>query len=562
MKDRKLFWHLYPSYLLVAMIALFIMGLLGGVTFKNFYYKESLRNLKITGNFIAREISGEIRQNGNSDISALCARLKREAHVNLIVKLSGGEIIGLTETFKKDSISEQFPLIVDGKVLGTINIFVTLNALHEELQEIYIQVAIAGTIFILLIAGISWPLSYNLSRPLQVMKKTAEFFAKGDFSKRVLFQRTAPYELKRVGHSMNKMAIQLDQRLRTIIGQKKEQEAILASMIEGVLTISTDGTIIQMNSAACKFFQVDPNSNFIGATVKDVIPMAVIGDLTNTILSTGVVVEDEITIPKKDKNRILQVHGSPLRLPGKEMIGALIFFYDATRLYEFEQHRKDFVANVSHELRTPITAVKGFVETLLYDEERDKENTDRFLNIILKQTDRLNAIITDLLTLSRIEKETEHEEIEKHYQTMLPILESVAEMCDIKLKDKNITLDLQCSSDIQCEVNGSLIEQAIINLVDNAIKYSPKGSTITVHCQATLKEVVFTVKDRGAGIPKEHLPRLFERFYRVDKARSRKLGGTGLGLSIVKHIVRAHNGKITVDSDTGLGVTFEIYLPV
>jgi len=224
--------------------------------------------------------------------------------------------------------------------------------------------------------------------------------------------------------------------------------------------------------------------------------------------------------------------------------------------------RRDFVANVSHELRTPITSIKGFVETLLDGALENRENAVRFLRIVLRQINRVNAIIGDLLTLSRIERGAEEQVIEFASQCVHDVLRAAAEMCQQKAADKQIAIELACPDDLRADVNASLVEQAVINLLDNAIKYSEPGGTVELSGAGAGAEVLITVQDHGCGIEAQHLPRLFERFYRVDKARSRDLGGTGLGLAIVKHIALAHRGSVREESVVGRGSVFVLRLPV
>jgi two-component system phosphate regulon sensor histidine kinase PhoR len=245
-----------------------------------------------------------------------------------------------------------------------------------------------------------------------------------------------------------------------------------------------------------------------------------------------------------------------------EDLGALVVLYDITRLQKLEVVRKEFAANVSHELKTPITSIKGFVETLLDGKLNDKEETERFLRIIAQQTERLNAIVDDLLSLARLEQSIEREEVRLSQNELLPVLQAAVKACAESATTKNITLHLECPIDLQAECNPQLLEQAVVNLIDNALKYSESESEIRT--QATLREgeVVISVQDRGCGIEEQHLPRLFERFYRVDKARSRELGGTGLGLAIVKHIALSHEGCVDVQSYPGEGSVFTIRFPV
>jgi two-component system phosphate regulon sensor histidine kinase PhoR len=220
------------------------------------------------------------------------------------------------------------------------------------------------------------------------------------------------------------------------------------------------------------------------------------------------------------------------------------------------------VANVSHELRTPITSIKGFVETLLEGAINEPEQAQRFLKIIAGHTDRLMAIIEDLLSLSRLEEDGQKRMIAREHLKIRPVLDSAVELSGPKASDKKIKIDIDCDDDLEALINPTLLEQAVLNLVDNAIKYSSAESTIQISARAAENEVIIAVKDSGCGIEKSHLSRIFERFYVVDKARTRKLGGTGLGLAIVKHIVNLHGGSVSVESTPAQGSTFTIHLPL
>jgi two-component system, OmpR family, phosphate regulon sensor histidine kinase PhoR len=232
------------------------------------------------------------------------------------------------------------------------------------------------------------------------------------------------------------------------------------------------------------------------------------------------------------------------------------------KINKLENIRRDFIANVSHELRTPITSIKGYAETLIDETLDDKERAEHFINTILKQANRLNSIIEDLLSLSSLEQESKESELITENTSIVDIINSAVQLCSIKAESKDIKLKFSCPENIKAVVNAPLIEQAIVNLVDNAIKYSPERSEILIEGLSDNNEVVIKVLDQGCGIPEEHLPRIFERFYRVDKARSRKLGGTGLGLAIVKHISQIHGGYATVESIIDSGSTFSIHLPL
>jgi two-component system phosphate regulon sensor histidine kinase PhoR len=229
-----------------------------------------------------------------------------------------------------------------------------------------------------------------------------------------------------------------------------------------------------------------------------------------------------------------------------------------THVRKLETVRRDFAANVSHELKTPLTAIRGFVETLRNGALHDPQQADRFLKIIESHANRLTALIEDLMNLSEIEQK---KHLPKENTLIRKILENAMEMCQMRVGEKKISLEIACPEELEGVVNPSFMELALTNLMDNAVKFSPEGGTVRVLADETENELRIRVEDQGIGISKEHLSRIFERFYRVDTSRSRKLGGTGLGLAIVKHIVRAHQGRVTVDSKIGQGSVFYVHLP-
>ena len=299
--------------------------------------------------------------------------------------------------------------------------------------------------------------------------------------------------------------------------------------------------------------------------MQGVIRNAAIHEQIKQALRTGEPLEEEIILGNESRQRYLQVHVVSLLGGNGSSIGVLVVLNDVTRLRRLENVRRDFVANVSHELRTPITSIRGYVETLLEGAMDDPENGRKFLETVLRQSEQLSEIIDDLLVLSRVDQATNKEEMRFEAQLLLPVLEDAKQTCLHKALERQVLLTLDCDDNLRVNINRTLFEQAIVNLVVNAITYSDRGDSVIVQAKRTgvndQPQVEIRVIDNGVGIAVEHLPRLFERFYRSDRARSRKMGGTGLGLSIVKHIIQAHGGSVDVESTFGQGSTFIVIVP-
>ncbi|MGA2064656.1 MAG: ATP-binding protein [Thermoguttaceae bacterium] len=415
----------------------------------------------------------------------------------------------------------------------------------------------AGLAAAALVAGVSFRAARRISGPLDDLRQGAERFARGELQHRLSGSETE--EIDRLAAAMNRMAEQLDERMRTILRRQNEQEAMLSSMEEGVLAVDNEGTVLSANDACARLLEAR-GAALRGRPLYEVLRKPPLVRFVETALASPSPVDEDLRSYGPEE-RWLSAHGTPLCDARGRKIGALVVFHDITRLRHLENVRRDFVANVSHELRTPITSIKGFVETLLDEGLGDPTAALRFLGIVLRQVNRLDAIIQDLLLLSRIERGAEDQVIERGSESLGEVLHSAAEMCQRKADDKAVRLVVECPDDLLGRINGPLVEQAVTNLVDNAVKYSDSGSAVRIEGDRQDGSLIIRVRDTGCGIAAQHQPRLFERFYRVDKARSRELGGTGLGLAIVKHIVAAHQGSVEVRSAVGQGSTFTVRLP-
>jgi len=400
-------------------------------------------------------------------------------------------------------------------------------------------------------------ISRRISAPITRMKRIAQLFAQGQLDTRV--PDTGAAELDELAGALNEMATQLQDRILTITRQRNEVKAILSSLGEGVLAVDCRGRIVSVNRAAAQLLGIDP-LGAQGRHIEEVIRNVGLQQFVGQTLESDQPTEGDVSFPEEG-GRFFRVHGAGLADPQGERGGAVIVLSDMTRIHRLENLRRDFVANVSHELKTPVTSIQGFAEALLDGGLDDGEQTSRYLGIIAKHAQRLNAIIDDLLSLSRLEEGTERRAILFEEVALRGVLEAAVELAGLRAEQKRIKVELSCDDSIWARINAPLLEQAIVNLVDNAVKYSDEGTIVSIEVLQKDNEVAICVRDRGCGIPKEHLARIFERFYVVDKSRSRKLGGTGLGLAIVKHIILVHGGHIGVESLPGQGTAFTLHLP-
>ncbi len=396
-------------------------------------------------------------------------------------------------------------------------------------------------------------------RSVDRVRAGASRFAHGSFDTKIPVASTR--ELAELATDLNHMASELDARMSTILKQHREQEAMLASMVEGVLAVNSEQRIITVNKALAAMLSLDASA-VQHRSLEEVIRNSDLQRFAAQALASATPIEGEITIEGSQEDRHLQAHGTQLPQINGGGAGAVIVLNDITRMRKLENIRREFVSNVSHELKTPVTSIKGFVETLLDGAIENREDARRFLGIIARQSDRLHAIIDDLLSLSRIERDAERNDIARELVRFCDVVRAAVQTCEMQATERGMQIEIACDETISARIDPHLIEQALVNLISNAITYSEQGGRIIVRLESSETEYRLSVRDFGVGIAPEHLPRLFERFYRVDKARSRTHGGTGLGLSIVKHIAQAHGGSAVVDSMRGQGSTFSLLLPI
>lgn len=459
-------------------------------------------------------------------------------------------------TLKEDFMYAAVPIYSkDGKMIYVLRTGYPLTGVLKEAQNANTGLLLTVIFFGVIILVLGFIGVKNLLQPIENIKEAALRYSKGDFSQKIY--PPSDNELKTLAESLNSMAAQLDEKLDIIGEQNNLQEVVLESMKEGVLAVDYDERILLLNTTAAKILNIS-DIKVQGKTLQEVIRVSEIQKFFKKLISEESPQEAEIIL-QHEKDKFLQLSGTMLYDMDNKALGALVVFNDITNLKYLDTLKKDLVANVSHELRTPVTTIKGFIETLREGAIDDPKNAERFLNIISKHIDRLNMLIDDLLILSKLEEKPD--EIKVSNENISSVLNSVAEDYEFKANEKKIKLSINCNDKLEARINKHLIEQAIGNLVDNAIKYSDKKTNIEAGAYIEDEQLIIYVNDEGYGISQDHMPRLFERFYRIDKGRSREEGGTGLGLAIVKHIINTMNGTIDVDSTPGKGTKFTVKIP-
>lgn len=588
MTKRKLIWQIYPYYLIIIIAALVAVTYYSTVQIHRMYTEEVTLWLESAASLGEYQLRDLIASGDVPHIRQLCETIGTLSGTRITVIDSSGAVLGDSEqdpatmenhgrrpeiaqaltgtpgeatrhsnTLQKTMKYFAVPVTLDGVVVGVVRTALPISDVNQTLSELNTRIAIVGAVLIVLATILSFVVFKRLTRPLDELRLAADRMAEGDFSARLPAPVSA--EISALIEAIRNMAAQLDSRLKIIGRQRNEQEAILTSMTEAVLAVDTDEKIIRLNEAAGRVLNIDP-VYARGKTIQEVVRQPDLQRLVKNSLGQRETMKTELTLPGTTE-RLVQVSSSDLRDASDKLTGTVLVMNDITRLRLLENVRRDFVANVSHELRTPITAISGCVETLLESGAAGKDETQKLLAILQRQTDRLNHIVSDLLTISQLEYPQESRSLDKRPIRLNQIVQSAVLACEQKSRSRNIVVRTQGDELLQAEIDYPKMEQALVNLIDNAIKFSPEDSEVLITWESDSRETVITVKDNGPGIEKKHLPRLFERFYRVDKARSREMGGTGLGLAIVKHIALAHHGRVTVESAPGEGSAFRIHLP-
>lgn len=592
-RRRPLVWQLYPSYLLLVLIALSATSWYASRSMRQFFMAQIRKDLFHQARLLAPQFLPLLNVQNPQQVDHYCKQIVLDVPTRLTIIRPDGTVVGDSEktpitmdnhghrpeivealagrvgyalrysnTLKQQMMYLALPIQANGvqaqrDVKAVVRVSIALTEIKQQLSTLQREIIIGGLVIAVLASIVCLIISRRISRPIEVMRHSATRFAQGELSHRLVPPNTK--ELAGLAQAMNQMAQELEHRMQAITRQRNESEAVLSSMVEGVVALDLDERILHMNSAAARLLD-GTLKQLPGRSIQEVVRNRELHQMVQATLAQGTVNQGDVALYGSGE-QILSAQCTPLFDADKRRIGALLVLNDVTQLRRLETMRSDFAANVSHEVKTPLTAIQGFVETLCQGAVTDQSEAQRFLQIIQKHVHRLNAIVDDLMQLARLEQSESSGKLQLETATIRQILESAVHLCRPKADKKAMQIEIQCNETLSTTMDVDLMEQAAVNLLDNAIKYSPEDSEILLSAEAKSNEVLVHFHDKGMGIAAVHLPRLFERFYRVDKARSRREGGTGLGLAIVKHIVQTHGGQVTVQSVQGKGSTFTIHLP-
>jgi len=472
---------------------------------------------------------------------------------------------GIGKSTRSSETLHQNMLYVAIPVLNTasnetyvLRLAISLVEVEQSINSLTVVLVVGLIILFVIAALISYRIALGLTRPLEKITQVAKRIKNMDYRARVEVQKND--EIGELGYAINAMADSLQIQMTRIRQNENHLQSVLSNMINGVVMMDSSGSILIMNERAEQILGISA-AKLIGRHYREMKQQFELSQLIIEGFETRRHIHEEITFYYPEE-RLLELNIVPIyQGNSSEFGGILLVLQDVSAIRRLERMRSEFVANVSHELKTPIAAVKGFAETLLGGAVKDEETTKAFLEIIYDESERLNRLIGDILELSKIESRRvplilSPVDIKQFMTHTIALLE-------VSANRKHIDVNLSSPEELYMEGDEDRLRQIFVNLLSNAISYTPEGGKIFVSISVTEQEMVrISIEDTGIGIPEKDLPRIFERFYRVDKARSRSSGGTGLGLSIVKHLVELHKGTITVQSTVGKGTTFILELPL
>lgn len=498
---------------------------------------------------------GKVLGDTESNPSTLPNHLDRP-EVQEALKTGMGLSKRFSTTVKHDLLYVAVPIKKGDTIVGVIRLSVPETTISETVNKIWLSLTVGLLVTFVIFGVIIGNVSLRVTRPIEEIIKVAREVTEKNYNKRVLIQPRG--EIGQLARAINFMIESLEQQLVLVEENEKRLEGIINNMFSGILLVGDSKKIILANEAATRLLGCD-SENLIGQHYQEIGKNSGLIPLIKHCFEKGEQVREEIHIYYPSE-KILDVNLASYRNDSGEIKGIIVLLHDITSIRRLEKLRSEFVTNVSHELKTPITSIKGFTETLLDGALDDPEISRHFLTIINEESDRLYRLISEILDLSRVEQKKMPLQVEEI--NLSKLIKETVRIVREEARDKGIAIFLPLAETVMIEGDSDRLRQIILNLVSNAINYTPENGEVTINIrEISGNQIEIQVSDTGIGIAPEHLPRIFERFYRVDKARSRASGGTGLGLAIVKHLVESHHGEIHAESEEGKGTTFTILLP-
>lgn len=516
---------------------------------------------KSINNFVGNRITvigakGQVFADTNEDIAMMENHMERP---EVKTALNGGT--GLEKRFSSTKktfyIYCAMPIYDGNNIKAVVRLSIPLKEIQQIMLKHLYNLLIAFGLGLVIASFIGYNAAKRITKPIKEITNMSQEISNGKYQNRLVLE--GKDEIAKLAESINNMAKQLQQTISRLNDRNKEMEAVLNSVENGIIAIDNNERVFIMNPYAVKLLNIE-DAEVEGKHIIYVVRNQQLDEYIRKTIKSKTFEEYEITLNYPEE-RIIKINSNPIKNYDRdENMGIIITFQDMTEIRKLEKLRSDFVANVSHELKTPLTSIKGFVETLKGGAIKDEKAAMHFLDIIELESERLTSLISDILILSEMENKKEKTtlekfEIESSIDEIIEVLHSQAEKKNIEIV-KNVDKGMGWLYGSQDK-----FKQMLINIVDNGVKYSPEKSKIIIHGYLEDGKKVIEVQDFGIGISKEHIPRLFERFYRIDKARSRNIGGTGLGLAIVKHIAISFHAEIEIESEINKGTKFIIKFP-
>ncbi len=588
---RSIQWKLVLVYLLLILLAMELGGFYVLRSLEQYYLANFSNTLYSHGQLTAAFMARYLDKPDQATIRNLVADFGRQIQADVTVLNSSGEVIASShpsryqagarlardevtqavagskgESSGRDSVSGErryylaVPVRSGGRVTGILDLAASLEPIYRTLGDIRLILLTALAIALVATAVVGYALASTITRPIQEITSRAAEMAAGNFEQKIRVH--ANDEIGQLGSMFNYLTLRLKETLGEISQEKSKVEAILAYMTDGLLALDREGRIILLNPAAAAMISVRPE-DVIGRRATDALPMLKPEEFNRRefpALETGSPASREVRL-EGPPVRLLQADLAPFRTGAGGPAGMVIVLHDVTEEQKLDRLRREFVANVSHELRTPLTTIKSYVETLLDGALADVQLSRQFLGVVDTEADRMTRLLADLLQLSQFDSRVVTLDLAP--LDLAPTIRKVLGRLEVQSNRKGLRLAADLAPNVPPVLaDRDRIEQVLLNLLTNAMEFTPAGGVVTVSLEARGSYAVVWVRDTGIGIPPDDLPRIFDRFYRVDKARSRELGGTGLGLSIAREIVGAHGGAINLESTFGEGTAVSFTLPL